>query len=123
MELALTYGARAWHHFRFVATEETLDRLVRGGERTAPEVHVVGRVTPPHRQFTAEEHQRFEAADRLNGTVRLAADWLQERGLHGAKRLSREPRRLWRRGDRLNTRALAALAVTETLQLRYGRHG
>jgi N-acetylglucosaminyldiphosphoundecaprenol N-acetyl-beta-D-mannosaminyltransferase len=62
------------------------------------------------------------AFDLLSGTVPQAPDWLQERGLEWAYRLYREPRRLWRR-YLYNNPAFAALALTETLRQRYGRHG
>jgi N-acetylglucosaminyldiphosphoundecaprenol N-acetyl-beta-D-mannosaminyltransferase len=61
------------------------------------------------------------AFDLLSGTVPQAPDWLQDHGLEWAYRLSKEPRRLWRRYV-YNNPAFVVLATTETLRQRKSQH-
>jgi N-acetylglucosaminyldiphosphoundecaprenol N-acetyl-beta-D-mannosaminyltransferase len=62
------------------------------------------------------------AFDLLSGTVTQAPDWIQDRGLEWAYRLSQEPKRLWRR-YLYNNPSFAVLAAAEMLRLRYRRNG
>ena len=62
------------------------------------------------------------AFDLLSGTVPQAPDWLQDHGLEWAYRLSKEPRRLWRR-YLYNNPAFVVLATTETVRQRNSQHG
>jgi N-acetylglucosaminyldiphosphoundecaprenol N-acetyl-beta-D-mannosaminyltransferase len=60
------------------------------------------------------------AFDFLSGTVAQAPGWMQRAGLEWLFRLSREPRRLWRRYARYNPRFVAGFA-REWWGLRRGR--
>jgi len=56
------------------------------------------------------------AFDFHAGLVKQAPQWMQRNGLEWSYRLSREPRRLWRRYARYNPRFVAAFAA------QYARH-
>lgn len=58
------------------------------------------------------------AFDHLSGTVPQAPDWLQDRGFEWAYRLSREPRRLWRRYLSTNPAFVALVAAEEARRRR-----
>jgi N-acetylglucosaminyldiphosphoundecaprenol N-acetyl-beta-D-mannosaminyltransferase len=58
------------------------------------------------------------AFDLLSGTVPQAPDWLQDRGLEWAYRLSREPGRLWRRYLSTNPAFVALVAAEEARRRR-----
>jgi len=63
------------------------------------------------------------AFDFHAGLVSQAPPWMQRSGLEWAYRLSREPRRLWRRYARYNPRFLAAFAGQYAHHLRDRRRG
>ena len=56
------------------------------------------------------------AFDFHAGLVKQAPPWMQRNGLEWSYRLSREPRRLWRRYARYNPRFVVAFAA------QYARH-
>jgi N-acetylglucosaminyldiphosphoundecaprenol N-acetyl-beta-D-mannosaminyltransferase len=58
------------------------------------------------------------AFDFHAGLVQQAPPWMQSAGLEWAYRLTREPRRLWRRYLRYNPRFVGAFALQLTKQLR-----
>jgi N-acetylglucosaminyldiphosphoundecaprenol N-acetyl-beta-D-mannosaminyltransferase len=62
------------------------------------------------------------AFDFHAGLVSQAPSWMQRNGLEWTYRLSREPRRLWRRYARYNPRFVAGFA-RQYVQYRRARHG
>jgi N-acetylglucosaminyldiphosphoundecaprenol N-acetyl-beta-D-mannosaminyltransferase len=62
------------------------------------------------------------AFDLLSGTVPQAPDWIQERGLEWLYRLSREPRRLWRRYA-INNPLFLVLMARVLLRKRHAQPG
>jgi N-acetylglucosaminyldiphosphoundecaprenol N-acetyl-beta-D-mannosaminyltransferase len=74
--------------------------------RFAPDVVWVGMTAPRQEKWIFRNHARLSAPiigaigavfDFYAGTYKRAPVWMQERGLEWLYRLSREPRRLWRR--------------------------
>jgi N-acetylglucosaminyldiphosphoundecaprenol N-acetyl-beta-D-mannosaminyltransferase len=85
------------------AEQQSLIDRVRAAE---PDVVWVGLGMPKQEHWMSSAHGRLPgvslvgvgaAFDWLAGTVPMAPQWMRDRGLEWLYRLSREPRRLWRR--------------------------
>jgi N-acetylglucosaminyldiphosphoundecaprenol N-acetyl-beta-D-mannosaminyltransferase len=105
------------------AAEE--DAVVREINASEADVVWVGIGVPKQEKWMARTRARLDAPvlvgvgaafDFHAGLVAQAPDWLQSLGLEWAFRLSREPRRLWRRYLRYNPWFVAAFAA------QYARH-
>jgi N-acetylglucosaminyldiphosphoundecaprenol N-acetyl-beta-D-mannosaminyltransferase len=111
--------------FRPLTPEEDAEytrRIAESGAR----VLFVGIGCPKQERWMAEHVERVpcvmlgvgQAFDLLSGTKRDAPRWMQAAGLGWLFRLSREPRRLWRRYAANNPRFLALLFVQWVRYLR-----
>jgi exopolysaccharide biosynthesis WecB/TagA/CpsF family protein len=81
--------------------EKDMDKIRESGAH----IVLVGRGCPRQEWWVADHLHRLDAAllavgaafDLLAGAVRQAPPWMQSRGLEWLYRLSREPKRLWKR--------------------------
>jgi N-acetylglucosaminyldiphosphoundecaprenol N-acetyl-beta-D-mannosaminyltransferase len=103
-------------------TDEENTALSSEVERARPDILWVGLSTPKQERFMAQYLPRLRvplmigvgaAFDMHAGRLKQAPRWMQRSGLEWVYRLTREPRRLWRRYLRNNPRFLWAV----TLQL------
>jgi len=113
--------------FRPLSTEET-ERELEQINSSGASVVWVGTGQPRQEQWMHEMRSRLRppllvgvgaAFDFHAGLVSQAPVWMQQRGLEWAYRLSREPRRLWRRYARYNPLFVAAFAAQYTRYLRH----
>jgi N-acetylglucosaminyldiphosphoundecaprenol N-acetyl-beta-D-mannosaminyltransferase len=100
-------------------SEAELDTIATEINAARPDVVWVGIGVPKQEKWMAAMRARLEAPvligvgaafDFHAGLVAQAPAWMQRRGLEWLFRLSREPRRLWRRYARHNPRFVAAFA-------------
>ena len=100
-------------------TEAERDEVAARINSSGAEVVWVGTGQPKQEKWMAEMRARLDAPvlvgvgaafDFHAGLVRQAPRWMMRSGLEWAWRLSREPRRLWRRYARYNPRFVAAFA-------------
>ncbi len=100
-------------------TEAERDEVAARINATGAEVVWVGTGQPKQERWMAEMRDRLEAPvlvgvgaafDFHAGLVSQAPRWMMRLGLEWAYRLSREPRRLWRRYARYNPLFVAAVA-------------
>ena len=100
-------------------TEAERDEVAARINSRGAEVVWVGTGQPKQEKWMAEMRERLDAPvlvgvgaafDFHAGLVRQAPRWMMRSGLEWAYRLSREPRRLWRRYARYNPRFVAAFA-------------
>jgi N-acetylglucosaminyldiphosphoundecaprenol N-acetyl-beta-D-mannosaminyltransferase len=100
-------------------TREERDAVVDEINAARADVVWVGIGVPKQEKWMAEMRPRLEAPvlvgvgaafDFHAGVVAQAPSWIQDAGLEWAYRLSREPRRLWRRYLRYNPRFVVAFA-------------
>jgi N-acetylglucosaminyldiphosphoundecaprenol N-acetyl-beta-D-mannosaminyltransferase len=100
-------------------TDEEADRVVERINRADPDLLWVGLSTPKQERWMAAHVGKVRAPALLGvgaafdihaGVLRQAPKWMQHYGLEWLYRLSREPRRLWRRYLHNNPRFLVALA-------------
>ena len=110
--------------FRSLTAEEE-DRVVAAINSSNAAVVWVGTGQPKQERWMLKMRPRLSAPllvgvgaafDFHAGLVSQAPPWMQRNGLEWVYRLSREPRRLWRRYARYNPRFLAGFAR------QYGRH-
>jgi len=94
-------------------TDAELDEIAAAINRTRPDVVWVGLGVPRQEKWMHRMRPRLEAPvlvgvgaafDFHAGLVPQAPDWMQHSGLEWLFRLSREPRRLWKRYARYNPR-------------------
>ena len=106
-------------------TDEELDALAAEINAKRPDVVWVGLGVPRQEKWMQRMRPRLEAPvlvgvgaafDFHAGLVPQAPDWMQRSGLEWLFRLSREPRRLWRRYLRYNPRFVTGFAR------QYARH-
>jgi len=106
-------------------TDAELDALAAEINAKKPDVVWVGLGVPRQEKWMQRMRPRLEAPvlvgvgaafDFHAGLVPQAPDWMQRRGLEWLFRLSREPRRLWRRYLRYNPRFVTGFAR------QYARH-
>lgn len=99
--------------------EDELDEVAADIDRSRPDVVWVGIGAPKQERWMAAMRPRMAAPvligvgaafDFHAGLVAQAPDWVQRAGLEWAFRLSREPRRLWRRYARYNPRFVVGFA-------------
>ncbi|MGZ8415288.1 MAG: WecB/TagA/CpsF family glycosyltransferase [Gemmatirosa sp.] len=105
-------------------------REVAGAINAAtPDIVWVGLGVPRQEKWMATMRPQLDAAvlvgvgaafDFLSGTVAQAPSWMQRAGLEWLFRLTREPKRLWRRYARYNPRFVAGFA-REWWGMRRGR--
>jgi N-acetylglucosaminyldiphosphoundecaprenol N-acetyl-beta-D-mannosaminyltransferase len=104
--------------FRELSAEED-ERAIAHINASGADVVWVGTGQPKQEKWMAEMRSRLEpsllvgvgaAFDFHAGLVSQAPPWMQRNGLEWTYRLSREPRRLWRRYWRYNPRFVAAFA-------------
>ena len=114
----LPIAGRWWPPFRALTAEEE-DEVVRDIERSGAAVVWVGTGQPKQEIWMRRMRPRLSAPllvgvgaafDFHAGLVPQAPRWMQRAGLEWLFRLSREPRRLWRRYARYNPMFLAAFA-------------
>ena len=100
-------------------TEAEFDALAAEINAKRPDVVWVGLGVPRQEKWMQQMRPRLEAPvligvgaafDFHAGLVPQAPDWMQRRGLEWLFRLSREPRRLWRRYLRYNPRFVTGFA-------------
>jgi len=100
-------------------TDEELDRVAAEINAKRPDVVWVGLGVPRQEKWMQRMRPRLEAPvligvgaafDFHAGLVPQAPDWMQRSGLEWLFRLSREPRRLWRRYLRYNPRFVTGFA-------------
>jgi N-acetylglucosaminyldiphosphoundecaprenol N-acetyl-beta-D-mannosaminyltransferase len=106
-------------------TEAELDRLAAEINSKKPDVVWVGLGVPRQEKWMQRMRPRLEAPvlvgvgaafDFHAGLIPQAPDWMQRSGLEWLFRLSKEPRRLWRRYLRYNPRFISGFAR------QYARH-
>jgi len=106
-------------------TDEELDALAERINATRPDIVWVGLGVPRQEKWMQRMRPRLEAPvlvgvgaafDFHAGLVPQAPAWMQRTGLEWLFRLSREPRRLWRRYLRYNPRFVTGFAR------QYARH-
>src|SRR3954454_3903145 len=106
-------------------TDAEEDTIAHDIDRSGADVVWVGIGVPKQEKWMARMRPRLQAPvligvgaafDFHAGLIPQAPTWMQRLGLEWAFRLSREPRRLWRRYVRYNPRFVAAFARP------YGRH-
>jgi N-acetylglucosaminyldiphosphoundecaprenol N-acetyl-beta-D-mannosaminyltransferase len=113
-------------------TDEERTAVAAEINRSGAEVVWVGIGVPKQEKWMAEMRPRLEppvlvgvgaAFDFHAGLVQQAPTWIQESGLEWAYRLSREPRRLWRRYLHYNPLFVTAFArqLSEHRRLERGR--
>jgi N-acetylglucosaminyldiphosphoundecaprenol N-acetyl-beta-D-mannosaminyltransferase len=99
------------------AEEEILTQQVHAAQ---PDLLWVGLSTPKQEKFMASHHLKFDAKvmigvgaafDFLAGRIKQAPHWMQRSGLEWLYRLSREPRRLWRRYLKNNPRFICHVSL------------
>lgn len=103
--------------FRELTAHED-EEIVKNINASGADLVWVGLSTPKQERWMAQHVDRLRAPALLGvgaafdihaGTVPQAPLWMQQRGLEWAYRLSREPRRLWRRYLYNNPRFIAAI--------------
>jgi N-acetylglucosaminyldiphosphoundecaprenol N-acetyl-beta-D-mannosaminyltransferase len=101
-------------------TDAERDEVAARINATGADVVWVGTGQPKQEKWMAEMRDRLDAPvlaavgaafDFHAGIVSQAPSWMQRAGLEWLYRLSREPRRLWRRYARYNPRFVAAFAA------------
>jgi N-acetylglucosaminyldiphosphoundecaprenol N-acetyl-beta-D-mannosaminyltransferase len=100
--------------FRVLTAEED-DAVVRRINESGAGILFIGLGCPKQDHFAADHAGRIHcvqvcvgaAFDFHAGTLRMAPEWMQRHGLEWLYRLSREPRRLWRRYLQTNSIFLA----------------
>ncbi|HEX4107259.1 MAG TPA: WecB/TagA/CpsF family glycosyltransferase [Solirubrobacteraceae bacterium] len=104
--------------FRALTSEEE-DWVVEDINRSGADVVWVGTGQPKQERWMAEMRDRLDAPilagvgaafDFHAGLISQAPSWMQNLGLEWTYRLSREPRRLWRRYARYNPRFVLGFA-------------
>ncbi|MGZ4262111.1 MAG: WecB/TagA/CpsF family glycosyltransferase, partial [Solirubrobacteraceae bacterium] len=112
--------------FRALTTHEE-DAVIDEINRSGADVVWVGIGVPKQEKWMAAMRDRLDAPvlvgvgaafDFHAGLVAQAPAWIQALGMEWAYRLSREPRRLWRRYLRYNPRFVGAFALQLTKRLR-----
>ena len=115
--------------FRDLTPEEE-ERIASEIDRSGAAVVWVGTGQPKQEKWMLHMRPRLRAPllvgvgaafDFHAGLVRQAPPWMQRMGLEWAYRLSREPRRLWRRYARYNPRFVAAFAAQYARERRRAR--
>jgi N-acetylglucosaminyldiphosphoundecaprenol N-acetyl-beta-D-mannosaminyltransferase len=112
--------------FRPLTPEED-DRCIAAIIASEADIVFVGLSTPKQDYWMMQHRDRLPgvilvgvgaAFDFHAGLVPQAPPWMQQAGLEWAYRLTREPRRLWRRYLRYNPRFVGAFALQLTKTLR-----
>lgn len=68
MRLAIVdKDGRQWKHFLYGSTQDTLDALTGAISDLAPDAQIVGRIAPPFRPLTDEEHEQHLVAIQSSG--------------------------------------------------------
>jgi N-acetylglucosaminyldiphosphoundecaprenol N-acetyl-beta-D-mannosaminyltransferase len=107
-------------------TPEEDNQVVSLINRSRPDIVWVGLSTPKQERWMYEHHKRLDvpvlvgvgaAFDFHTGRVPQAPRWMREHGLEWLFRLSREPRRLWRRYLLYGTE-FVSLVLLEALRLK-----
>ena len=100
-------------------TDQELDDVAEAINRLRPDVVWVGLGVPRQEKWMQRMRERLDspvlvgvgaAFDFHAGLIPQSPDWMQRAGLEWLYRLSREPRRLWRRYLRYNPRFVAGFA-------------
>jgi len=108
-------------------SDEELDALAADINRSRPDVVWVGLGVPRQEKWMQRMRPRLDAPvlvgvgaafDFHAGLMRQAPDWMQRSGLEWLYRLSKEPRRLWRRYLRYNPRFVTGFARQYSRHLR-----
>jgi N-acetylglucosaminyldiphosphoundecaprenol N-acetyl-beta-D-mannosaminyltransferase len=106
-------------------SEQELDAIAQDINRSRPDVVWVGLGVPRQEKWMQRMRPRLQASvlvgvgaafDFHAGLISQAPDWMQRSGLEWLYRLSKEPRRLWRRYLRYNPRFVTGFAR------QYARH-
>ena len=107
---------KGYRHYFYGSTEETLTLLKEKLEQDYPGIGIAGMYSPPFRAMSAQEDEEVVARingfmvgvgagfDYFAGNIERAPEWMQKSNLEWLYRLLQDPKRLFKRYLRTNTK-------------------